>query len=101
MTDLNKIETIIIVMMENRSFDHMLGYLSLPDYGRTDVEGLRYKANVDPPVWDSQYVVPGPYTPFRMPDPKAPLPNKMDPPHERRPYIEKQLGVLDSDASIQ
>jgi phospholipase C len=97
MTDLNKIDTIIIVMMENRSFDHMLGYLSLPDYGRTDVEGLRYKANSNPPVWDSEFVVPGPYTPFRMPDPKAPLPNNTDPPHERRPYIEKQLGVPDSD----
>jgi len=97
MTDLNKIETIVIVMMENRSFDHMLGYLSLPDYGRTDVEGLRYKANVSPPVWDFEYVVPGPYTPFRMPDPKAPLPNNMDPPHERRPYVEKQMGVPDAD----
>lgn len=96
MTDLNKIETIVIVMMENRSFDHMLGYLSLPDYGRTDVEGLRYKANVDPPVWDFEYVVPGPYTPFRMPDPKAPMPNHMDPPHER-PFVAKQLGMPDAD----
>jgi phospholipase C len=92
MTDLNKIDTIIIVMMENRSFDHMLGYLSLPDYGRTDVEGLRYKANVDPPVWDSEFVLLGGYTPFRMPDTTTPLPNKMDPPHER-PNIEKQRGA--------
>ncbi len=96
MTDLNKIDTIIIVMMENRSFDHMLGYLSLPDYGRTDVEGLRYKANVDPPVWDFEYVLPGGYTPFRMPDTTTPLPNNMDPPHER-PNIEKQIGDPDAD----
>src|SRR5713226_7179137 len=96
MTDLNKIETIVIVMMENRSFDHMLGYLSLPDSGRTDVEGLRYKANVDPPVWDSEYVLPGGYTPFRMPDTTTPLPNNMDPPHER-PNIEKQIGPPDPD----
>jgi phospholipase C len=27
-------------MMENRSFDHMLGYLSLTG-GRTDIDGLR------------------------------------------------------------
>jgi phospholipase C len=28
-------------MMENRSFDHVLGYLSLPEYGgRGDVDGL-------------------------------------------------------------
>jgi phospholipase C len=25
-----RIDTIVILMMENRSFDHMLGYLSLP-----------------------------------------------------------------------
>ncbi len=42
---LNQIEHIVVVMLENRSFDHMLGYLSLPasDGGRarTDVDGLR------------------------------------------------------------
>jgi phospholipase C len=35
---LERVEHIIVVMMENRSFDHMLGYLSLT--GRADVEGL-------------------------------------------------------------
>ncbi|MBA3811970.1 MAG: hypothetical protein H0X27_10100 [Caulobacteraceae bacterium] len=35
------IDTIIVVIMENRSFDHMLGYLSLPGDGRMAVEGLR------------------------------------------------------------
>ena len=35
------IDTIAIVMMENRSFDHLLGCLRLPQYGaRGDVEGL-------------------------------------------------------------
>ena len=38
------VEHIVVVMMENRSFDHMLGYLSLPPEqggrGRTDVDGL-------------------------------------------------------------
>jgi phospholipase C len=42
---LNQIEHIVVVMLENRSFDHMLGYLSLPaalgGRGRTDVVGLR------------------------------------------------------------
>lgn len=33
------IDTIIVVMMENRSFDHMLGGLTLAE-GRTDVDGL-------------------------------------------------------------
>jgi len=32
--DLSLIDTIVIVMMENRSFDHLLGYLSLPDWTR-------------------------------------------------------------------
>jgi len=35
------VETIVIVMLENRSFDHMLGYLSLEDEtNRTDIEGI-------------------------------------------------------------
>ncbi len=38
--DLSPIRTIVVVMMENRSFDHLLGYLSLPPFNRTDVEGL-------------------------------------------------------------
>jgi phospholipase C len=30
--DLNRIKTIVVMMMENRSFDHLLGHLSLgPD----------------------------------------------------------------------
>src|ERR1700682_4236767 len=38
---LDRIRTIVIVMMENRSFDHLLGHLSLPQYGgRTDLDGL-------------------------------------------------------------
>jgi len=38
---LQDIETIIIVIMENRSFDHVLGYLSLPGAGQMSVEGLQ------------------------------------------------------------
>src|SRR5689334_18275389 len=38
--NLAKVEHIVVLMMENRSFDHMLGYLSL-EGGRTDVDGLR------------------------------------------------------------
>ena len=37
----NLIETIVIVMLENRSFDHMLGYLSLKEEtNRTDIDGI-------------------------------------------------------------
>jgi phospholipase C len=47
--NLAKIDHIVVVMMENRSFDHMLGFLSLPTagndgrvgLGRADVDGLR------------------------------------------------------------
>jgi phospholipase C len=42
--NLEKFDHIIILMMENRSFDHMLGYLSLPaelgGKNRSDVDGL-------------------------------------------------------------
>ena len=41
---LANIEHIVVLMQENRSFDHMLGYLSLPvdqgGMGRSDVDGL-------------------------------------------------------------
>jgi phospholipase C len=38
--NLNKIEHIVVLMLENRAFDHMLGYLSL-EGGRNDIDGLR------------------------------------------------------------
>jgi hypothetical protein len=42
---LQQIDHIVVLMMENRSFDHMLGYLSLPPdlggSGRTDIDGLK------------------------------------------------------------
>lgn len=36
--NLGKIDHIFVVMLENRSFDHMLGYLKIA--GRTDVDGI-------------------------------------------------------------
>jgi phospholipase C len=42
----NLVETIVIVMLENRSFDHMLGYLSLEDEtNRTDIDGIADPTN--------------------------------------------------------
>ncbi len=42
---LANIDHIVVLMMENRSFDHMVGYLSLPvaqgGAGRTDIDGLK------------------------------------------------------------
>jgi phospholipase C len=44
MARLAGIEHIVVLMLENRSFDHMLGYLSLPPEqggkGRSDIDGL-------------------------------------------------------------
>jgi phospholipase C len=37
--NLGKVDHIVVVMLENRSFDHMLGYLSL-EGGRGDIDGL-------------------------------------------------------------
>jgi phospholipase C len=37
--NLKKIDHIVVLMLENRSFDHMLGYLKL-EGGRVDVDGL-------------------------------------------------------------
>ena|SRR6266478_3773891 len=50
MSALDLIDTIVVLIMENRSFDHMLGYLSLPANNRTDIEGL--KAD---PAWLYRY----------------------------------------------
>ncbi len=80
MADLNSIKTIVIVMMENRSFDHMLGYLSLAPFNRKEVDGQ----SLDP-EWlqkftnfDSGQAI----RPFHSTDPHT-MPNAFDPPHER------------------
>jgi phospholipase C len=38
---LEDIDTFVVVIMENRSFDHMLGYLNLPGAGRIPLAGLQ------------------------------------------------------------
>jgi phospholipase C len=78
--DLNKIKTIVIVMMENRSFDHMLGYLSLDPFNRKDVDGQ----SLDPDWlkrftnFDSGLAIQS----FHSLDPHM-MPDDFDPPHER------------------
>ncbi len=37
--NLQKVDHIVVLMMENRSFDHMLGYLSI-DAGRSEIDGV-------------------------------------------------------------
>ncbi len=82
---LAEIQTIIVLMMENRSFDHMLGYLRLSAYGgNAQVEGLRDDQgwlNSVANEWQGVRYQPGPLQEPRIPDP----------PHER-PDIATQMG---------
>jgi phospholipase C len=55
------VATIVIVVMENRSFDHVLGHLRAPQYGnRKDVDGIEDEANPQylNPNMDGQGVAP-------------------------------------------
>lgn len=73
------VDTIVVVMMENRSFDHVLGYLASPDFGNrpdvdgiTDIEDIRYLN----PNSDGQGIAPfwmndGPFTSDLPHDPDA------------------------------
>lgn len=87
-TDLRRsIEHVVIVMMENRSFDHMLGYLNLPpwNHGRPAVDGLRHD-----PEWVARYtnyLDSVGYPPHQFTDRVI-----EDPPHTR-PSIAGQLGA--------
>jgi phospholipase C len=86
-TDLAQLKTIVILLMENRSFDHMLGYLRLPKYGgNLNVDGVRDDQawlNAVANKWDGVSYEPGP-----MLEPRNP-----DPPHERA-NIATQLGQV-------
>src|SRR4051812_39053834 len=76
-------------MMENRSFDHTLGYLSLAPHNRP-VGGQ----SLDP-TWLSKAENPdagGPFRPFHSTDPYYPPP-QFDPPHGRA-AIKRHLGAL-------
>jgi len=88
--DLAQIQTIIVLMMENRSFEHMLGYLRRPAYGGdVRVEGLR-----DDQAWLNSVANRWqgvPYQPGPLQEPRIP-----DPPHER-PDIATQIGTRRPD----
>ena len=75
---LNQIDTIAIVMMENRSFDHMLGFLSHEAFdGRAGIDGLHlHSADFD---WDNPDDAGKLYTPTATPDGFLPA----DLPHSR------------------
>jgi phospholipase C len=87
--DVSRIKTIVIVMMENRSFDNLLGYLAVdPRWSGRAVDGVR-----DTPAWldKAASVYQGTkYPPFVLTDPYDAI--DADPPHERDP-IAVQLGT--------
>jgi len=80
---LANIDHIVVLMMENRSFDHMLGYLR-KEGGRSDIDGLRggeknsYKGRE--------------YLSFLLPDTKF----NEDPPHGYDPVEQQIKGTIDS-----
>lgn len=76
---LKDIETIVIVMLENRSFDHAVGYLSLPDANPPlDLDGLR-----SDPAWLNDHANENknkkPIPPFALPPGLQAI---VDPPHD-------------------
>jgi phospholipase C len=86
---LDQIDTIVIVMMENRSFDHLLGYLRLPAFGGLQVEGIR-----DDQAWLQANANPG-LPPDNFMYQQVPLSelNIVDSGHERSD-VAAQLGPL-------
>ena len=86
------VDTIVIVMMENRSFDHVLGFLSHEAFGaRRDVNGLHQEGVAFD--WDNPDAAGRPYAPTATPDGYLPG----DLPHERS-LVATQMnsGAMDS-----
>ncbi len=84
--DLSSIDTIVVVMMENRSFDHLAGYLNLPGDDRIAVDGIQ-----DDPDWRKRYANPGPPNNFMYEATPLHELHVADPPHERS-NVAIQLG---------
>lgn len=87
--DLDPIKTIVVVMMENRSFDNLLGYLALdPTWHGKNVEGVggteAWRDKVAS-IYNANR-----YSPFLLTDPYDAI--DADPPHERDP-ITLQMGM--------
>ena len=83
--NLDLIETVVVVVMENRSFDHMLGYRSLPSYAK-DVDGQRLESS-----WLERYT--NSFSGNRVqPFYRTGLEVSGDPPHERG-EVRVQIGA--------
>ncbi|MEZ4768278.1 MAG: alkaline phosphatase family protein [Caldilineales bacterium] len=83
---LQEIDHIVVLMLENRSFDHMLGYLSLPESaggrGRTDIDGLT-GGDDQSNYYDGDTYSPQPLDGY--------LSFPWDPPHDHK-YVVKQIA---------
>lgn len=92
---LANIDHIVVLMMENRSFDHMLGYLSLDaahnGRARTDIDGLR-----SPPSTYFNSFQGKKYSSFRIATPDF---ITKSPPHEHA-EVDEQIGA-DMDGFVR
>jgi phospholipase C len=90
MTDLRALKHIVVLMMENRSFDHMLGYLTAE--GMTDVDGLTAEHfNIDK---DGDVIRPVAFdaTDTKLQRHGEALQKKLDPDHSVK-GVKTQLGI--------
>src|SRR5436305_1634419 len=85
------IDTFIVLALENRSFDHMLGYLKSPSYPIRGLNGNETNP-VDPHVSSPQLVTVNPNAQYYG--------DLADPGHSLNPAVIRQLYGL-SDAEIQ
>jgi len=88
-SNLNQINHIVVLMLENRSFDHMLGWLGTSNGGRQKVNGVAGKKlknkipnYADPPGDGSKFVHVGVETRMTNPNPD---------PGEEYPHVNTQL----------
>ena len=81
--DLSRVQTVVIAMLENRSFDHILGYLGLPDSGHPlagRIEGIQHaQVYYAHDTWQPRPITSPSMTP--------------DPPHERED-IDRQINSI-------
>jgi phospholipase C len=82
MIDTSKIKTVILLMFENRSFDHMLGHLSLENI-KPEVNGLRAPVEKYKNIYNTK-----PFYPYTF-EGCYPLPG--DIPHEKD-FVDTQLA---------
>jgi len=81
--DLSRVQTVVITMLENRSFDHILGHLGLPDSGHplaARIEGIQHAQT---------YYAHDTYQPQPISSPSL----TPDPPHERE-NIDAQINSI-------